>query len=273
MQLSSFFRTYNLALFSDFGDGLIRQSEFRTVQGGEASYNHKFNGHLSILAGVDYLREAPRRDDLDHFESTNPLVYGPFEKVTANNITLNLITPFIAVDGHLTPWLRYDLGWRRDQIGIDNTDLLNPVNSFNKWVGVNSPKATLSLVPPGNKLLPSVAFSFGQAFFTNDPRIGTGSGPGTPVSRAHLYQLVIGKTIQGTDFRVTLGRATQEASLSKIDPDTGLQFDQGPSRNLYITMAARHYFHGGLLQGSRFESRRPGSLRRRSSAGSAQTDR
>ncbi len=31
LQLSGFFRTYNLALFSDFGQGLIRQSEFRTV--------------------------------------------------------------------------------------------------------------------------------------------------------------------------------------------------------------------------------------------------
>jgi hypothetical protein len=35
LQLSGFFRTYNLALFSDFGQGLIRQSEFRTVAGGE----------------------------------------------------------------------------------------------------------------------------------------------------------------------------------------------------------------------------------------------
>ncbi len=31
LQLSGFFRTYNLSLFSDFGFGLIRQSEFRTV--------------------------------------------------------------------------------------------------------------------------------------------------------------------------------------------------------------------------------------------------
>ncbi len=33
LQLSGFFRTYNLSLFSDFGLGLIRQSEFRTVTG------------------------------------------------------------------------------------------------------------------------------------------------------------------------------------------------------------------------------------------------
>jgi hypothetical protein len=32
---SGFFRTYNLALYSNFGEGLIRQSEFRTVEGAE----------------------------------------------------------------------------------------------------------------------------------------------------------------------------------------------------------------------------------------------
>lgn len=36
LQLSGFFRTCNLSLFSDFGQGLIRQSEFRTVAGGGA---------------------------------------------------------------------------------------------------------------------------------------------------------------------------------------------------------------------------------------------
>ncbi len=35
LQLSGFFRTYNLSLFSDFGLGLIRQSEFRTVERGQ----------------------------------------------------------------------------------------------------------------------------------------------------------------------------------------------------------------------------------------------
>ena len=33
---SGFARTYNLALFSNFGEGLIRQSEFRTVEGAQA---------------------------------------------------------------------------------------------------------------------------------------------------------------------------------------------------------------------------------------------
>jgi len=45
------------------------------------------------------------------------------------------------------------------------------------------------------------------------------------VSRAHSYQLVTSKTLAGTELRVSLGHVTTEASLAKIDPDTGLQFD------------------------------------------------
>ena len=250
LHLAAFFRTYNLALFSNFGDGLIRQSEFRTVTGSSANYAHTVNQYLAILIGTDYQRDAPRRDDLDHYDSDNPAVYGPFEKVTANSVTLDDLAPYVAVDGKLASWLHYDAGWRRDEIGIANTDLLDPANSYNRWVGVNSPKATLSLIAPERLPLPSVSFSFGQTFFTNDPRIGTSTTQGTPVSRAHAYQMVAHKAAGATDFRVTLGRITQEQSLAKIDPDTGLQFDEGPSRNRYITVAARHFFHGGFLEAS-----------------------
>jgi hypothetical protein len=114
-------------------------------------------------------------------------VYGPFQRVTANDITLNFITPFLAVDGNLTSWLHYNLGWRRDQIGFDNADLLTPQNSFNRWIGINSPKATLALVPPEALPLPAVSLSFGEAFFTNDPRIGAGTQHGSLTSQAHAY--------------------------------------------------------------------------------------
>jgi hypothetical protein len=250
LQLSGFFRTYNLSLYSNFGDGLIRQSEFRTVAGGNGNYIRRVSRHLTLMAGMDYLREAPRRDDLDRYPSTNPYVYGPFQLVTANDITINLVSPFIAVDGTITRWLRYNLGWRRGQIGFDNTDLLFSANSFHRWVGVNSPKATLAIVAPEFSQLPTVSLSWGQSFFTNDPRIGTGTERGSLVSQAHAWQLVASKTIAKTDFRVTLGHITQEASLAKIDPDSGLQFNEGPSRNRYVTFSARRYFRGGLLQGS-----------------------
>jgi hypothetical protein len=249
LQLSSFFRTYNLSLYSNFGDGLIRQSEFRTVNGENAAYIHRFNPHFTLMSGLDYFHEAPRRDDLDHYASTDPAVYGPFDKITANNITLNFLTPFIALDGSIFPWLHYNLGWRRDQVQFDNLDLLTPANSFNRWTGFNSPKANLAILPPDRLFLPSVSFSFGEAFFTNDPRIGTGTQQGSLVSQAHAYQMVVSKTLAKIDFRVTLGHITQEASLAKIDPDTGLQFDEGPSRNRYLTVSARHYFRYGFLQG------------------------
>jgi hypothetical protein len=250
LQLSGLFRIYNLSLYSNFGDGLIRQSEFRTVGGGNATYIRKVNQWLSIMAGADYFREAPRRLDLDQYESTDPAIYGAFQKITANNVTMNFVTPYIAIEGRLAPWLHFNLGWRRDQIDFQNTDLLAPANSYQKWVGVNAPKATISILPPERSALPSIAFSYGQTFFTNDPRIGNGTTQSTPVSRAHAYQIVVSKTVFGADLRVTLGRITQEQSLAKIDPDTGLQFDEGPSRNWYITVAARHFFKGGFVQAS-----------------------
>ena len=243
VQLSSFFRTYNLALYSNFGDGLIRQSEFRTAAGDNATWIRRIARWFTVMAGTDYFRDAPRRLDLDRYD---PI----FQSVTANNVTLNLVSPYFAVDGRLTSWLRYNLGWRRDQIDFSNTDLLNPLNSYQKWIGVNSPKATFSFLPPEGAPLPNVSLSYGQTFFTNDPRIGTGTTRGTPVSRTHAWQMVVNKMIAGIDFRVTVARVTQEQSLAKIDADTGLQFDEGPSRNRYVTISARRYFRGGMLQAS-----------------------
>jgi hypothetical protein len=253
LQLSGFFRTYNLSLFSNFGDGLIRQSEFRTVTGANATYLNKFGDFLSLLAGVDYQRDAPRRDDLDHYDFFNaaePNVYGPFDKVSANNITIGDVSPYVALEGSPARHFRYYLGFRRDEINFDNNDLLFPDHSFQNWVGFNSPKATVSFLPNEHSWLPNISLSGGEAFFTNDPRIGTGTTQGTLVSRSHSYQLVASKTLVGTDFRLTLGHTTTEASLAKIDPDTGLQFDEGPGRLVYLTFAARHYFGFGMFQAS-----------------------
>ncbi|HLH16800.1 MAG TPA: TonB-dependent receptor [Bryobacteraceae bacterium] len=250
LQFSGFFRTYNLSLYSNFGDGLIRQSEFRTVTGGNTTYVRKLNRFVSLLAGADALREAPRRLDLDRYDSAGMPAYGPFRKVTANNVTINSLASYVALDGWLLPWLHYNAGWRRDQIGFENADLLIGANSYHRWAGVNSPKASITLAPPDGSFLPTVSLSFGQTFFTNDPRIGTGVTAGTPVSRAHAYQLVVRKSVFGTDLRLMLGRVTQEQSLARIDPDTGLQYDQGPGRNRYITLAAHRYFRGGSIQAS-----------------------
>lgn len=250
LHLSGFFRTYNLSLLSNFGAGLIRQSEFRTAVGGEMAYVKKLSEAWSIMAGFDYSREAPRRLDLDHYVSTGPAIYGPFQKITANDVTLNFLSPYILLNGRITHRLRFNLGWRRDDIGFENTDRLTPSRSFDGWAGVNSPKASLDIVAPESLPLPSVSFSAGETFFTNDPRVGLGAASGSLLSRAHAYQMVATKTILGTDLRLTLGHVTQEQSLAKIDPDTGLQFNQGPSRNQFITVSARRRFRMGMLQAS-----------------------
>jgi hypothetical protein len=250
LQLSGFFRSYNLSLFSDFGQGLIRQSEFRTVAGGSANYVNKLGEYLSLLAGFDYEREAPRRDDLDHygfFNPSNPTYYGPFTPVDGNNVTIGSVTPYIAAEGALARYFRYYLGWRRDEIDVTNDDLLQSQNSFQKWVGVNSPKATVTFLPRESWYVPLISLSFGQAFFTEDPRIGTGTTVGTPVATSHSYQIVASKTIHKTDLKLTLGHVTSSAELAKIDPDTGLQFDEGPSRLRFLTVALRHNFSQGSL--------------------------
>ena len=47
LAFSGFFRTYNLSMFSNFGEGLIRQSEFRTVEGARGPRKP----HVQTMAG------------------------------------------------------------------------------------------------------------------------------------------------------------------------------------------------------------------------------
>ena len=259
LQLSGFFRTYNLSLSTDFGLGLVRQSEFRTVAGGSAAYKKKFSKNFTLLAGTDYQREAPRRDDLDHYNfynSANPYYYGPFIKIDGNNVTIAPLSPYIAAEGELTRYVHYYLGWRRDEISIDNQDLLTPANSWNRWVGVNSPKATITLLPEEARYVPQVALSFGKSFFTEDPRMGSAIGqqtatgspaPVDPVETARSYQLVASKRFGNTELKLTLGHETQSAEYGKIDPDDGLQFDLGPGRIRYMAATLIQGFRWGQL--------------------------
>ena len=73
---------------------------------------------------------------------------------------------------------------------------------------------------------------------------------GTPVATSHSYQLVASKTIHKTDVRLTLGHVTNSAELDKLDPDTGLQLDQGPSRLRFMTVAVQRNFSQGSLMAS-----------------------
>jgi hypothetical protein len=248
LAFSGFFRTYSLDLRSNFGDGLIRQSEFRTVSGGNTTYSFKPRQDFSILAGLDLRRDAPRNLDLDRANFA-----GVFQPVTSNDLTLGFITPFVAVDGALTHFLHYDLGVRREEVFVDNVDKIVPANSFTQLAGLTLPKGTLTLLPPHQKLLPKIAFSFGEAFHTNDPRIGVSPGMDTRptiVARSRSMQLVVSKEIARADFSVTLARVSNSQELANIDPDTGLQEDIGPSLTRSVTFSARRYFSFGSLQAS-----------------------
>lgn len=123
------------------------------------------------------------------------------------------MTPYAAAAGAFSRCFRYYAGWRRDEIDITNDDLINPRNSFQRWAGVNSPKVTLSLLPRPRWYVPVVSLSFGQAFFTEDPRIGTGSVKGSPVARQHAYQLVASKTLGHTDLSPSSAPSTTAAGM------------------------------------------------------------
>jgi hypothetical protein len=255
LTLSGFFREYALTLRSNFGptfadqppfpviDGLIQQSEMRTVVGGGPLYAQKIAPWLSILAGVDFRRDAPRDLDLKRADAQ-----GVFQPVTSNNLTLSFVEPYISFDGGITRYLHYDLGLRREEVWIDNEDKITPANSFDKLASLTLPKGTLTILPPQSKFLPTVAFSYGQAFHTEDPRIGTtGDTKPSLLAQSRLYQLVVDKNIQKWDFRVTLKHVTNSQELAKIDPDTGLQEDEGPSINRVLTVAVQRDFSQGSL--------------------------
>jgi hypothetical protein len=254
---SGFFRTYNLGLFSDFGEGLIRQSEFRTVEGAEARETHTFRPWLEGMAGLLYNEDDIRNDNLDHYLSDSALQSGPFVKVLANGVTIRELAPYVALHGDLGKHLRIYAGLRHDQIQVINTDKLKPTYSFNEWKGLESPKATLAWAPGTGRAhwLPSASFSIGQAFFTQDPRISvatpsaTGSAAlASPFERSHSEQLVLDKDFRRTDLRVTLGRTTTTSTLAKIDPDNGLAEDLGPGTLKFLTANVRHQFTFGTVQ-------------------------
>jgi len=246
LEFSGFFRTYSLDLRSDFGDGLIRQSEFRTVAGGNTTYLFTPLRRFSVLAGLDLRRDAPRNLNLDRLDQN-----GVFQPVTSNNLTLGFVAPFVAIDGSLSRFFHYNLGVRREEVSLYNADRITPQNSFNKTAGITLPKSTFTILPPKQKYLPKVAFSCGEAFHTNDPRVSTAAGvPPTVIVPSRGMQLVVSKEIMRTDFSVTLARVSNAQELAKIDADTGLQEDVGPSIRRSVTLTARRYFSFGSLQAS-----------------------
>jgi len=239
---SGFFRNYALTLRSDFGDGLIQQSEKRNVIGGEATYIQSLRPWLAVLAGVDLRRDAPRNLDLYHISDE-----GQYQLTTSNNLTLSFVEPFISVDGPVAKYFHYNLGVRQEEVWMDNQDFLNPQNSFDKLATLTLPKGTFTILPPDRWYLPTVAFSYGFGFHTEDPRIGNGTGIPTLLDPSRAEQLVLSKMLKQTQFYVTLRRTSNSQELAKIDPDTGLQEIVGPSTNKVISVSAQRNFPVGSI--------------------------
>ena len=117
VSFSGFFRNYALQLRSNFGDGLIQQSESRNVVGGEATYIQNVRPWISLLAGGDLRRDAPRNLDLDRLDNN-----GNFAPVTSNNLTISFVEPFISLDGTAGKYLHYDVGVRQEEVWMNNQD-------------------------------------------------------------------------------------------------------------------------------------------------------
>jgi hypothetical protein len=251
---SGFVRTYNLALFSNFGEGLIRQSEFRTVEGAQARETHTFTAFLKGMGlqgmtGLDYHEDDIHNDDLDHYPLADPKIYGSFVKILSSNVTIRDLAPYAAVRGHLGRHVRFYAGIRPDTIELKNDNKMVSADSFDKWSTVLAPKATLAWTPGTGSAhwLPSASFSLGQAFFTQDPRIAkekSATPQVSPFERSHSMQLVLEKAFSATDVRVTVARTTTTETLGKIDPDSGTPFDLGPGNLKFLTANVRHQFSG-----------------------------
>ena len=130
---------------------------------------------------------------------------------------------------------------------MDNRDFINPQNSFNKLATLTLPKGTFSILSPDRWYLPTVAFSYGFGFHTEDPRIGNGTGIPTLLVPSRAEQLVLSKVIKQTQFYLTLRRTSNSQELAKIDPDTGLQEIVGPSTNKVIAVSAQRNFSTGAI--------------------------
>jgi hypothetical protein len=234
-QLSGFFRTYSLALVSNFEDGLIRQSEFRTVAGANINYRRQFSRAFTLDGGSDFRRDAPRNAELSQLDGRSQ-----WQPVTQNDFTIRNLAPYTSVYGDLFPFLRYSAGVRRDQIWLDNVDRIMPASSYTLSSGITSPKGTLNLHARGSTSFPTLSLSYGRAYHTNDPRTRISSGSTEPFSSSRAYELAITQSINKTDVRLALVRVSNSSQLARLDPDTGLQENVGASLVRSLMLSARH---------------------------------
>ena len=266
LRTGGFVRRYGLDLRSNFGDGLIRQSERRWVAGAGTTWVESLHwlprrGAWTLLADGGYRLEAPHDLMLQHVVDAPgaPIVPGNqsentplrFTPVTRNNLTIQTGYGAAALSGHVLPAVNVYAGGRYDGLCFRNADWLIPANGFRRCVPVATPKLTVIFgnEKRGNNLagwFPEVSISYGRAFHANDPRIGASGGSepantGSLVISAHEWQVVARKQLEGnTEARIVLARVANAGELAKIDADTGLQENIGPAVNRYITIAVTH---------------------------------
>ena len=243
LQFSAYFRSYSLDLKSDFGDGLIRQSEFRTITGGNTSYHRRVNSTISLSAGLDFRRDSPRNAELARADAS-----GVFRPVTRNDFIISDLAPYASVDGSISRFLTFSAGARYDALSFSNNDRLTPADSYQTGAGLTSPRGTLLFRVPSLAHFPVITFSSGEAFHSNDPRIGLGATHGTPIAISHANQFVATESVLGARLRLSLVRVSNSQELAKIDPDTGLQQSVGPSLVQALTVSAQRHFSFGSLQ-------------------------
>jgi hypothetical protein len=244
VNLAGYFRTYGLNLLSNFGDGLIRQSEFRTVGGGNASYGQTIGHGIWVDTGLDLRRDAPKNSQLEHLDAD-----GNFVPVTRDDLVINDVALYASVNGTVGRFISFSAGVRHDQIDFTDTSKLPPFRSLHSSDGVTSPKGSLTLHANRQAWLPIVTLQYGEGFHTNDPRI-VGVGPSSAVAVSRAYQLTATEFVKGTEVRVALARVSNSQELAKIEPDTGLAEDLGPSLVRSLTVSARRKFRGGTIQAS-----------------------
>jgi hypothetical protein len=63
---------------------------------------------------------------------------------------LNFYSPFVSADGTILRVFHYNLGYRREEVSVNNEDLYRPDLSFSRHASINSPKATITLLPPAS---------------------------------------------------------------------------------------------------------------------------
>jgi len=78
-------------------------------------------------------------------------------------------------------------------------------------------KGPLTLLPPDHWYLPTVAFSYGEAFHTEDPRIGPGTTQPALLSPSRAYHLVLSKVVKQTQLYVTLRRVSNSQVASACE--------------------------------------------------------